>query len=296
MSEQENLYNNILNWISNNQDKVVTAQKIAKKIDDLKLINSHRALPFQITPVDNDSELFDLTVYMDHPKIGSFELSIIDEGVSIKNLDKLDENYNIHNQEEINEFIEKFYDEDVKTFTELRSAVESRNYTIINKIISTELKKYKSIVEPELKTIKKYLTTTENTGLTNPSDGTVSYLNRVMGRWDLALLWSPCPFVVVSDPEETEKLQDKIYNFKILEQDACALINNMQKLCALSDMDVEIRTDSKDSEMDASGWVTFDELGIPKIGPLIHAVKINVYSKFEGNLRKEQPSSGILLG
>jgi hypothetical protein len=70
----------------------------------------------------------------------------------------------------------------------------------------------------------------------------------------------------------------------------------MQKLCALCDMDVEIRTDSKDSEMDASGWVTFDEFGIPKIGPLIHAVKINIYSKFEGNLRKEQFSKGILLG
>ena len=40
MSEKDNLYNNILNWISNNQDKVIIAQQIAKKIDELKLINS----------------------------------------------------------------------------------------------------------------------------------------------------------------------------------------------------------------------------------------------------------------
>ena len=296
MSEKDNLYNNILNWISNNQDKVIIAQQIAKKIDELKLINSHRALPFQITPSEENPETFKLTVFMDHPKIGSFEFCILDEGISIKNLDNLDESWDLFTQDELINFIEKFNDEDLNTFIDLRSAIETRNYTIINKIISSELKKYKQIVDPEFKSIKKYLTTTENIGLTNPSDGTVSYLNRVMGRWDLALLWSPCPFVVVSNPVETEKLQDKIYDFKIKEQESCSLINNMQKLCALCDMDVEIRTDSKDSEMDASGWVTFDEFGIPKIGPLIHAVKINIYSKFEGNLRKEQFSKGILLG
>lgn len=295
MSEQDNLYNNILNWISNNQDKVTIAQNIAKKINELKLINSHRALPFQIAPTD-DPEVFTLIVFMDHPKIGSFEFYVQDDGISVKNLDNLEQSYQLFNENELINFIEKFNDDDLHIFIEFRSAVDARNYTIINKIISSELKKYKEIVDPQLKSIKKYLTTTENSGLTNPSDGTVSYLNRVMGRWDLALLWSPCPFVVISNPEETEKLQDKIYNFKILEQESCALINNMQKLCAMSDMDVEIRTDSKDSEMDASGWVTFDELGIPKIGPLIHAVKIVIYSKFEGNLRKEQISSGFLLG
>ena len=295
MSEQDNLYNNILNWISNNQDKVTIAQNLAKRVDELKLINSHRALPFQITPTD-DPEIFKLIVFMDHPKRGSFEFYVTDDGISVKNLDNLEQSYPIFNQEELINFIDKFEDDDLKIFIDFRNAIDSRNYTIINKIISSELRKYKEIIEPELKSIKKYLTTTENAGLTNPSDGTVSYLNRVMGRWDLALLWSPCPFVVISNPEETEKLQDKIYNFKILEQESCALINNMQKLCAISDMDVEIRTDSKDSEMDASGWVTFDELGIPKIGPLIHAVRIVVYSKFEGNLRKEQVSSGLLLG
>jgi hypothetical protein len=116
-----------------------------------------------------------------------------------------------------------------------------------------------------------------------------------MGRWDLALLWSPCPFVVVSDPEATTILQDRIYDFKILEQESCQVINNMQKLCVMSDMDIEIRTDSKETEMDAPGWVTLDELGIPKIGPLIHAVKVAAYSKFEGNLRKEQPFSRLIL-
>jgi hypothetical protein len=69
----------------------------------------------------------------------------------------------------------------------------------------------------------------------------------------------------------------------------------MQKLCVMSDMDIEIRTDSKETEMDAPGWVTLDELGIPKIGPLIHAVKVAAYSKFEGNLRKEQPFSRLIL-
>lgn len=84
MSEKDNLYNNILNWISNNQDKVIIAQQIAKKIDELKLINSHRALPFQITPSEENPETFKLTVFMDHPKIGSFEFYILDEGISIK--------------------------------------------------------------------------------------------------------------------------------------------------------------------------------------------------------------------
>ena len=174
MSEKDNLYNNILNWISNNQDKVIIAQQIAKKIDELKLINSHRALPFQITPSEENPETFKLTVFMDHPKIGSFEFCILDEGISIKNLDNLDESWDLFTQDELINFIEKFNDEDLNTFIDLRSAIETRNYTIINKIISSELKKYKQIVDLEFKSIKKYLTTTENIGLTNPSDGTVS--------------------------------------------------------------------------------------------------------------------------
>lgn len=43
-------------------------------------------------------------------------------------------------QDELINFIEKFNDEDLNTFIDLRSAIETRNYTIINKIISSELK------------------------------------------------------------------------------------------------------------------------------------------------------------
>ncbi len=295
MLDQNKLYESLLSWIDNNQPKVAIAQKMANEINNLHLINSYRKLPFEIVPVDNEAEEFKLTVFLDHPKLGSWDLAILDDGISITNLDKPEEVHDLKTYENIFDFINEFDDENAKIYHDFQLAVESRNYTIVNKLLSSELKKYHEAIDHELKSIKKILTSTENSGLTNPSDGSVSYLNRVMGRWDLALLWTPCPFVVVSDPEITASLQDRIYDFKILEQESCQVINNMQKLCVMSDMDVEIRTDSKDTEMDASGWVTLDELGIPKIGPLIHAVKVVAYSKFEGNLRKEQPSSRLIL-
>lgn len=295
MLDQNKLYESLLSWIDNNQPKVAIAQKMANEINNLHLINSYRKLPFEIVPVDNEAEEFKLTVFLDHPKLGSWDLVILDDGISITNLDKPEEVHDLKTYENIFDFINEFDDENAKIYHDFQLAVESRNYTIVNKLLSSELKKYHEAIDHELKSIKKILTSTENSGLTNPSDGSVSYLNRVMGRWDLALLWTPCPFVVVSDPEITASLQDRIYDFKILEQESCQVINNMQKLCVMSDMDVEIRTDSKDTEMDASGWVTLDELGIPKIGPLIHAVKVVAYSKFEGNLRKEQPSSRLIL-
>ena len=295
MLDQNKLYESLLSWIDNNTSRVSMAQNIANKINNLNLINSYRKLPFEIVPVNDEATDFKLTVFLDHPKKGSWDLVVLDDEISLTNLDKPQESYTSRTYDNIDDFIEEFNDEDSKIYHEFQSAVESRNYTIVNKLLSSELKKYHEAIDLELKAIKKILTTTENTGLTNPADGSVSYLNRVMGRWDLALLWSPCPFVVVSDPESTTTLQDRIYDFKILEQESCQMINNMQKLCVMSDMDVEIRTDSKDTEMDASGWVTLDELGIPKIGPLIHAVKVVAYSKFEGNLRKEQPSSRLIL-
>lgn len=295
MLDQNKLYESLLSWIDNNTSRVSMAQNIANKINNLNLINSYRKLPFEIVPVNDEATDFKLTVFLDHPKKGSWDLVVLDDEISLSNLDKPQESYTSRTYDNIDDFIEEFNDEDSKIYHEFQSAVESRNYTIVNKLLSSELKKYHEAIDFELKAIKKILTTTENTGLTNPADGSVSYLNRVMGRWDLALLWSPCPFVVVSDPEATNALQDRIYDFKILEQESCQMINNMQKLCVMSDMDVEIRTDSKDTEMDASGWVTLDELGIPKIGPLIHAVKVVAYSKFEGNLRKEQPSSRLIL-
>ena len=295
MLDQNKLYESLLSWIDNNTSRVSMAQNIANKINNLNLINSYRKLPFEIVPANDEATDFKLTVFLDHPKKGSWDLVVLDDEISLTNLDKPQESYTSRTYDNIDDFIEEFNDEDSKIYHEFQSAVESRNYTIVNKLLSSELKKYHEAIDLELKSIKKILTTTENTGLTNPADGSVSYLNRVMGRWDLALLWSPCPFVVVSDPESTTTLQDRIYDFKILEQESCQMINNMQKLCVMSDMDVEIRTDSKDTEMDASGWVTLDELGIPKIGPLIHAVKVVAYSKFEGNLRKEQPSSRLIL-
>lgn len=295
MSQTDNLYQNLLSWIESNSSKVTLAQSIALKIKELNLLNTYRKLPFEIVPANVDSTEFKLTVFLDHPKKGSWDLTILDNGISLANLDKPNESYELKTNENIFEFICEFDDDDSKIYNEFQSAIESRNYTIVNKLLNNELKKYHESIDSELKIIKKILTSTENTGLTNPSDGSVSYLNRVMGRWDLALLWSPCPFVVVSNPEETIKLQDKIYEFKILEQESCQVINNMQKLCVLSDMDVEIRTDSKDTEMDASGWVSLDELGIPKIGPLIHAVKVVAYSKFEGALRKTQPTNSLIL-
>jgi hypothetical protein len=295
MLDQNKLYESLLSWIDNNTSRVSMAQNIANKINNLNLINSYRKLPFEIVPVNDEATDFKLTVFLDHPKKGSWDLVVLDDEISLTNLDKPQESYTSRTYDNIDKFIEEFNDEDSKIYHEFQSAVESRNYTIVNKLLSSELKKYHEAIDFELKAIKKILTTSEHTGLTNPADGSVSYLNRVMGRWDLALLWSPCPFVVVSDPEATTALQDRIYDFKILEQESCQMINNMQKLCVMSDMDVEIRTDSKDTEMDASGWVTLDELGIPKIGPLIHAVKVVAYSKFEGNLRKEQPSSRLIL-
>jgi len=295
MSNPDNLYNNLLSWIEKNNNKVILAQNIAIKIKELNLLNSYRKLPFEIVPINDDSTDFKLTVFLDHPKKGSWDLIVLDDYISLVNLDKPNKFYDSKTSDEIYHFIEEFNDEDSRIYNEFQIAVESRNYTIVNKLLSSELKKYHEAIDSELASIKKFLSKAENAGLTNPSDGSVSYLNRVMGRWDLALLWSPCPFVIVSDPDGTKNLQDKIYDFKLLEQDSCQMINNMQKLCVLSDIDVEIRTNSRENEMDASGWVTLDELGIPKIGPLIHAVKVIAYSKFEGNLRKAQPSSGIIL-
>jgi hypothetical protein len=150
-------------------------------------------------------------------------------------------------------------------------------------------------LEPKLKEIKDYLKSIENVGLTSPTDGTVSYLNRVMGRWDLALLWDTCPFVVVSNTELTESVKKEVESFKTFEKEWSSLLNTMQKACLTSKMDVQVITDSKDNEADASGWLSIDKFGVPQIGPLLHVVKINVYSILEGNMKKDVASPTGLI-
>ncbi len=278
------LVEQVSTWIETNIELFQTAQILSKKIATLGLINNFRPLPFELLPKeDND---FDLVVYMDHP-LKSCEFYI-------KEADKILLDETLLTQDECINLIIDTHDETAIIYSKFSFSVQSRNYTEINQMISHELKLYRAFIETELKSIKKKLQDTPECGLTNPSDGSVSYLNRVMGRWDLALLWETCPFVVVKNPEETAKLQEMVNEFKNAEEQKSALIKAMEKLCLMSGMDVEVRTDSKETEMDASGWLGFDETGLPKIGPIIHAVKIAVYSKFEGNFRKETPSRFLI--
>jgi hypothetical protein len=69
----------------------------------------------------------------------------------------------------------------------------------------------------------------------------------------------------------------------------------MQKACLTSNMDVQVITDSRDTEADASGWLSVDKFGVPQIGPLLHVVKINVYSILEGNMKKDVASPTGLI-
>jgi hypothetical protein len=282
---EEELVEQVSNWIDANVELLQTAQILSKKIAFLGLINNFRPLPFELLPKEENG--YDLVVYMDHP-LKSYEFYVKQE-------DKILLDDNEMTRDECINLIVDTHDETAKIYSKFSLSVQSRNYTEINQMISHELKLYRAFIEPELKAVKKKLQDTPECGLTNPSDGSVSYLNRVMGRWDLALLWETCPFVVVKNPEETAKVQELVNEFKNAEEKKSALLKAMEKLCLMSGMDVEVRTDSKDTEMDASGWLNFDETGLPKIGPVIHAVKIAVYSKFEGNVRKEAGSSSKLL-
>lgn len=294
LTEQE-LFIKFEKWICDNVEAVKRAQDISKKILDLNLINPNRSLPFEMNPVDDNFDDYNLIVFVDHPRYQSINLHVKENETYFFDEDDNPETKIKMSDSELNEFLNTHSDEDVKTYREFLNFIEKRNYTEINKIINLELSKYRENINPRLIEIKKYLSSSENTGLTNPKDGTVSYLNRVMGRWDLALLWDVCPFVAISDSEKTEEIKIKIDSFRKFEKIQSGLIHTLQKSCLIADMDVQVITDSKENEVDASGWLSLDELGVPQVGPLIHVVKINVLSKLEGNMRKGSKSSNLIL-
>jgi hypothetical protein len=279
-------------WIGQNVDTISKAQEISKKIIDAKLSHINRTLPFEILPIDDLASDFKLIIYLDHPKTDTTELFIDKDGVFI--LDNENKKYFIDDQD-LEDFITQSNDEINVFFQKFLEAIEKRNYTEVNKLINQELANYRSSVDPAIKEIKSFLTSIDKMGLTNPTDGSVSYLNRVVGRWDLALTWENCPFVVISDSDLTLEVKTKVNDFKTFEKLESGLLNSMQKVCLISSMDVQVITDSKDTEMDASGWLSLDKFGVPQIGPLLHVVKINVFSMFEGNVRKEAGTSSKLL-
>ena len=294
LTEQE-LFIKFEKWICDNVEAVKKAQDISKKISDLNLINPNRSLPFEMNPVDENFDDYNLIVFVDHPRYQSINLHVKENEIFFFDEDDKPETKIKMSDSELNEFLNTHSDEDVKTYQEFLDFIEKRNYTEINKIINSELSKYRENINSRLIEIKKYLSSNENTGLTNPKDGTVSYLNRVMGRWDLALLWDDCPFVVISDAEKTQEIISRVDTFRKYEKIESGLIHTLQKSCLISDMDVQVLTDSKENEMDASGWLSLDELGVPQVGPLIHVVKINVLSKLEGNMRKGSKSSNLIF-
>lgn len=289
---ESELFDKLEKWIGFNVDVIVKAQTISKKINEAKLLHIHRSLPFEILPIDDVASDFKLTLFLDHPCNDTIEI-ILNRSESYL-LDN-QENKTILSDEEIDYLIANINDEENKIYQKFIESIQQRNYTEVNKTINSELSKYRMKLEPKLKEIKDYLKSLENVGLTSPTDGTVSYLNRVMGRWDLALLWDTCPFVVVSNPELTENVNKEVENFKIFEKKHSSLLNTMQKACLTSSMDVQVITDSKDSEADASGWLSVDKFGVPQIGPLLHVVKINVYSILEGNMKKDVASPTGLI-
>ena len=292
ISESE-LYKRLNKWIGHNVDVVEKAQSISKKINDANLLHIFRSLPFEILPIDDEVTDFKLIIYLDHPSFDTVEININRTEIFI-----LDDHgaKNLLTEKDVDELIDQSNDENNSIYVDFVDSVSNRNYTQVNKIINLELAKYRSKIDSELKLIKDYLKSIENVGLTNPSDGTVSYLNRVMGRWDLALCWETCPFVVISNSEMTEEVKNKVENFKLFEKKAAALLNTMQKTCLSMNMDVQVITDSKDNEADASGWLSIDKFGVPQIGPLLHVVKINVYSILEGNMKKDMSSpTGLIL-
>lgn len=286
------LFEKLEKWIGFNVDVIVKAQIISKKINEAKLFHIHRALPFEILPVDDVASDFKLTVYLDHPSNDTIEIILNrDEAYTLDD----DENKTILSDDDIEKIIAHSNDENNLIYQSFVDSISVRNYTEVNKIINSELSKYRSKLDPKIKEIKDYLKSVENVGLTSPTDGTVSYLNRVMGRWDLALLWDVCPFVVISNAEQTENVKIKIEEFKAFEKSSSSLLNTMQKACLTSNMDVQVITDSKDTEADASGWLSVDKFGVPQIGPLLHVVKINVYSILEGNMKKDVASPTGLI-
>ena len=289
---ESELFENLEKWIGYNVDVIVKAQTISKKINEAKLLHIHRSLPFEILPVDDVASDFKLTVFLDHPCKDTIEI-ILNRSESYVLDDQ--ENKKILLDEDIDNLITNSNNEENKIYQKFIESIHQRNYTEVNKVINSELLQYRMKLEPKLKEIKDYLKSIENVGLTSPTDGTVSYLNRVMGRWDLALLWDTCPFVVVSNTELTESVKKEVESFKTFEKEWSSLLNTMQKACLTSKMDVQVITDSKDNEADASGWLTIDKFGVPQIGPLLHVVKINVYSILEGNMKKDVASPTGLI-
>jgi len=289
---ESELFENLEKWIGHNVDVIVKAQTISKKINEAKLLHIHRSLPFEILPVDDIASDFKLTVFLDHPCKDTIEI-ILNRSESYVLDDQ--ENKKILLDEDIDNLITNSNNEENKIYQKFIESIHQRNYTEVNKVINSELSQYRMKLEPKLKEIKDYLKSIENVGLTSPTDGTVSYLNRVMGRWDLALLWDTCPFVVVSNTELTESAKKEVESFKTFEKEWSSLLNTMQKACLTSKMDVQVITDSKDNEADASGWLSIDKFGVPQIGPLLHVVKINVYSILEGNMKKDVASPTGLI-
>ena len=166
LSEEE-LFNKFEKWICDNVKDVQKAQDAAKKISELYLINPKRNLPFEMVPVDDNFDMYDLIVYLDHPRYGTTNLHIKDNKIYFFDQeDNPDSKINM-NQSEFDEYLELQNNSDVVVYKEFLDFIEKRNYTEINKIINSELSKYRLNIDNRLKEIKKYLSSIENIGLTN---------------------------------------------------------------------------------------------------------------------------------
>lgn len=280
--EENALLKKLEKWIDEHLQIVMDAQELSQEISSRGLIHEARPLPFEIGPsADKDAlEGFDLHVFIDHPTKAQAIIRMRDESFEfIPQPEYMDDPYTATNIEEALAYIARYDDVDHKEFKRLRKNIENRKLNDINEMLAMWLIDYHENLDPQLEEIKGRLNAIERCALFCVEDGQSTPLERVMGRWDLALLWTPCPFVVIGNPDKSVEVRKMVTDFVHAEARAASLLSSALFACMLEgNYDMELITDSPDSAEDASGWLTKDEKGMPQLGPMIHATKIVAHS------------------
>jgi hypothetical protein len=146
------LFEKLEKWIGFNVDVIVKAQDVSKKINEAKLFHIHRVLPFEILPVDDVASDFKLTVYLDHPSNDTIEIILNrDEAYTLDD----EENKTILTDYDIENLIAHSNDENNSIYQKFVESISVRNYTEVNKIINSELSKYRTKLDPKIKEIKQ---------------------------------------------------------------------------------------------------------------------------------------------
>lgn len=272
----------IESWISNNLNKVLVAQDLAKKILEYGFIDPSKTLPFQILPTDisdsNGDLICKLFVNLENPIYGFFTIEISEDdllGVTCPNT--WHSSYYVTSVEDCHYWLDTL-DQEMNTFYELSSAAEEKQTSFCNLKLNEMLENYKKLTETNLIEVKDYISQDERIAIV--SNSVYALAKDAQRDFSKALLLPQAWAVFESiddlpdfdeeindylDEKATNKLFDRLVYFAQTENYYAAPIYLAQRICLQAGMDVRGFSKSEDTWVVAAITEEYGEFVLPPI-------------------------------